>query len=284
MSVVLTHHAYGKSQIRLTRVTRHADRHEIKELCVAVQLEGDFAASYLTGDNRSIVATDTMKNIVYVLVKKQGIETIESFGETVARHFLQTYAQVRAATIDLVEHSWQRLVVDGRDHPHAFVGGASEKRTAVVTLTRQGVRVESGLDELSLLKTTDSAFAGFVRDEYTTLRETDDRILATLLSARWLWGKTPADWDRAYQTIRLALVETFASQRSLSVQQTLQAMGTAALESCPEIEQITLTMPNKHHLLVNLQPFGLDNPNEVFVVTDEPHGVITGTLSRGSAG
>jgi urate oxidase len=282
MSVVLTYHAYGKSQIRLTHVTRHADRHDLKELCVAVQLEGDFAASYLTGDNRNIIATDTMKNIVYVLAKKHGIGAIESFGETVARHFVQTYAQVRTATIDLVEHSWRRMIVDGRDHPHAFVGGPREKRTATVTLTRQGVRVESGLDELSLLKTTDSAFAGFVRDGYTTLPETSDRILATSLSARWLWSKTPAEWDRAYQVVRLALVETFARQRSLSAQQTLHAMGTAALESCSEIERLTLTMPNKHHLLVNLEPFGLDNPNEVFVATHEPHGVITGTLTRGS--
>lgn len=282
MSIVLTHHAYGKSHIRLTRVTRHAERHDLKELSVAVRLEGDFAASYLTGDNRAIVATDSMKNIVYVLARKQGIGAIESFGETVARHFVHTYAQVRAATIDLVEHSWRRMIVDGRDHPHAFMSGPSEKRTAVVTLTRQGVRVESGLDELSLLKTTDSAFAGFLRDAYTTLRETDDRILATVLTARWLWGTTPADWDRAYQEVRLALVETFARHRSLSVQQTLHAMGTAALERCSEIEQITLTMPNKHHLLVNLEPFGLDNPNEVFVATDEPYGIITGTLSRGS--
>jgi urate oxidase len=282
MSVVLTHHAYGKSQIRLTRVTRHADRHDLKELSVAVLLEGDFASSYLTGDNRKIVATDTMKNIVYVLAKQHGIGAIESFGETVARHFVQKYAQVRSATIDLVEHSWQRLLVDGRDHPHAFIGGPGEKRRAVVTLTRQGLRVESGLDELSLLKTTDSAFRGYVRDEFTTLPETDDRILATLLSARWLWGKPPADWDRAYQVVRLALVETFARHRSSSVQQTLHAMGTAALESCSEIEQITLTMPNKHHLLVNLGPFGLDNPNEVFVATDEPHGVITAKLTRGA--
>jgi urate oxidase len=282
MSVVLTHAVYGKSQIRLTRVTRHADRHDLKELCVAVQLEGDFAASYRTGDNRNIVATDTMKNIVYVLAKKQGIGAIESFGQTVARHFVQTYPQIQTATIDLVEHSWRRIIVDGRDNPHAFIGDPSEKRTAVVTLTRQGVRVESGLDDLSLLKTTDSAFAGFVRDEYTTLPETDDRILATVLRARWLWDKTPADWDRACQVVRRALVETFARHRSLSVQQTLHAMGTAALESCSEIEQITLTMPNKHHLLVNFEPFGLDNPNEVFVATDQPHGVITGTLSRGS--
>jgi urate oxidase len=282
MSVVLTHHAYGKSQIRLTRVTRHADRHDLKELCVAVQLEGDFAASYLAGDNRNVVATDSMKNIVYVLAKKHGIAAIESFGETAARHFVQTYAQVESATIELVEHFWRRIEVDGRDHPHAFVGDASEMRTAFVTLNRQGVRVESGLRELSLLKTTDSAFAGFVRDEYTTLRETDDRIFATLLTARWFWGKMPPDWDRAYHAVRLALVETFARHHSLSVQQTLHAMGTAALESCAEIEQISLTMPNRHHLLVNLEPFGLDNRNEVFVGTDEPHGVITGTLVRGA--
>jgi urate oxidase len=282
MSLALTHYAYGKSQIRLARVTRHADRHELKELCVAVQLEGDFAASYLAGDNRNIVATDTMKNIVYILAKKHGIGAIESFGETVGRHMLQTYVQVRSATIDLVEHSWGPIVIDGRDHPHAFVGGASDMRSAVVTLTRQGLRVESGVRELSLLKTTDSAFAGFIRDEYTTLPETEDRILATLLSARWLWGRTPADWDRAYQAVRQTLLVTFAGHRSLSIQQTLHAMGTAALAICPEIEEITMTMPNRHYLLANLGPFKLANQNEVFVVTDEPHGLIKGTLSRGS--
>jgi urate oxidase len=280
MPVVMTRHAYGKSQVRLTHVTRHDDRHELKELTIGIQLEGDFAASYVSGDNRNVIATDCMKNTVYVLAKKHGIGAIEGFGETLAHHFVQTYKQVGAATIDVVEHPWRRLVVGGREHPHAFIGGINEKRTAVVTCTGQSLLVESGVSDLSLLKTTDSAFAGFIRDEYTTLRETKDRIFATLLCARWRHAKPPADWDQVHHLIRQALVETFAGHQSLSVQQTLHATGQAALAACPEISDITLTMPNKHHLLVDLKPFGLENQNEIFVPTDEPHGVITATLSR----
>jgi urate oxidase len=280
MSFILTHHAYGKARVRLIRVTRNADCHDLKELCISVQLEGDFVACYESGDNRRVVTTDTMKNTVYVLAKKHGISTIESFGETLARHFVQTYAQVSTVTVDLAERSWRRIILGGREHPHAFVGGADEKRTALVTFTRQSLRIESGLSDMSLLKTTDSAFAGFVRDQYTTLAETGDRILATLLSARWRCAGAPADWDAVHHAARQALVETFARHQSLSVQHTLHAMGQAALAACPEISDITLTLPNKHHLLVNLEPFGLQNDNEIFVPTDEPHGVIIGTLSR----
>jgi urate oxidase len=284
MSVILTHNAYGKAQIRLTHVTRHTERHDLKELCISVQLEGDFAASYVSGDNRLIVATDTMKNTVYVLAKKHGITTVEGFGETLARHFVETYAHVSAATVDLAENSWRRIVSGGREHPHAFAGSTKEKRTALVICTRQSLCLESGVSDLSLLKTTDSAFAGFVRDEYTTLPETDDRIFATLLSARWRCAEAPADWDAVHQAARQALVETFARHQSLSVQQTLHAMGQAALAACPEIGAITLTMPNRHHVLVNLERFGLHNQNEIFVPTEEPHGLITGTLSRSGPG
>jgi urate oxidase len=280
VTVVLTHNSYGKSQVRLTHVTRHGERHDLKELSISVQLEGDFAASYASGDNRNIVATDSMKNTVYVFAKKHGIGTIESFGQTLARHFLQTYAQVWAATIALTELSWRRI----EDHSHAFISGSNEKRTCLVTLNRQSLRVEPGVSELSLLKTTDSAFGGFVRDEFTTLRETNDRILATLVSAHWLCATPSPDWDGIHRMARLSLVDTFARHRSLSVQETLHAMGQAVLAACPEINEITLTLPNKHHLLVNLEPFGLDNQNEVFVPTDEPHGLITGTLSRSGTG
>jgi urate oxidase len=281
MSAVLTHNAYGKAQIRLTKVSRHAGRHHLKELCVAIQLEGDFAASYVDGDNSRIVATDTMKNTVYVLAKKHALADLESFGVALSHHFLEHYPHVSVATISLVEQPWQRMVIDGQEHPYAFVGGGSEKRTCTVARTRQGLRVESGLDDLALLKTTDSAFTGFIRDAYTTLAETDDRIFATNVSASWLYAETPEDWNHCHQRIRQALLEEFARHKSLAVQQTLHAMGTAALEACSQIEQIKLRMPNKHRLLVNLHPFGLDNNNEIFVATEEPYGVITGTLRRG---
>jgi urate oxidase len=282
MSAVLTHHAYGKSQIRLTKVLRHAGRHELKELCIDIQLTGDFAASYTRGDNSRIVATDTMKNTVYVLAKDHPLTDIESFGQALAEHFLTTYPHVATAAIHLVEQPWQRLIVHGEAHPHAFIGGGGERRTSIVTLTRQCLRIESGFEGLALLKTTDSSFTRFIRDPYTTLPETEDRIFATLLTAGWLHGEPPVDWNQTYQLIRQTLVEVFAAHKSLSVQHTLHAMGAAALDACRSIEQISLQMPNRHHLLVNLQPFGLANNNEVFVATDEPFGLISATLGRGS--
>jgi urate oxidase len=280
MSAALTHHAYGKSQVRLTRVTRRADQHDLKELSVAIRLEGDFVRSYSDGDNSQVVATDTMKNTVYVLAKTQGVADVESFGLALAHHFLQEYRQVARAAIELDEQHWQRIAVAGQAHPHAFVGGGGEKRTCVVTLTRESCRVESGLCGLLVLKTTDSSFAGFVRDRYTTLPETDDRIFATMVSAAWLYSSAEADWDACHHLIRRALLDVFATHKSLSVQQTLCAMGEGALEACPHIEQIRLEMPNQHRIMVNLQPFGLDNNNEVFVTTDEPFGLICGTLRR----
>jgi urate oxidase len=281
MTAVLTHNAYGESQIRLTKVTRQPDRHDLKEWCLAVQFQGHFGASYVHGDNHQIVATDTMKNSVYALASKYTLTDLESFGQALARHFLEHYPQVTTATLSLVEQPWQRLIADGREHPHAFRGGGSEQRTSRVTLTRQQVRVESGLEDLALLKTTDSAFAGFHRDAYTTLPETADRIFATVLSATWLYTEVQADWDGCSERIRRALLEVFARHKSLAVQQTLYAMGVAALEACSQIEEICLRMPNQHRLLVNLQPFGLENPNEIFVATEEPYGLITGTLRRG---
>lgn len=281
MSATLIGHAYGKSQIRVTKVTRHAGGHDLKELCVAVELQGDFADSYLQGDNRRIVATDTMKNVVYALAREHDLAELESFGQQVAGHFLAHHAHVSAAIIRLSEQPWQRLRVDGREQPYAFAGGGAEQRTCVVTHTRQNRRIESGVDSLSLLKTTDSAFAGFIRDAYTTLPETHDRIFATVLSANWLYSQTSIDWNRCHQRVRLALLETFSGHKSQSVQQTLYAMGAAALAACPQVEEIHLRMPNKHHLLVNLQPFGLENKNEIFVPTEEPFGVITGTVRRG---
>lgn len=276
----LTHNSYGKSSIRLTRVTRHTDRHDLKELCIDVQLEGDFASSYLQGDNSKVVATDSMRNTVYVLAKKQGVAAIEDFAAAVAGHFLQTYAHVSSAGVTVVEKPWTRLTIGGGDHPHAFCGGGSERRMCTVTHSRQGQHIESGLDSLELLKTTSSAFTGFIHDEYTTLRETDDRIFATLLSARWRYRQTPANWDRSHDMVRQALLEVFARHRSLAVQHTLYAMAQAALDAVPEVEEISLQMPNRHHLLIDLKPFGLENSSEVFVGTEEPHGLITGTVRR----
>jgi urate oxidase len=280
MSAQLSANAYGKSRVRLTRVTRHPDRHDLKELTIAVRLEGDFAISYTAGDNSTLVATDTMKNTVYVLARTLGVAEVETFGNALARHFLKEYPQVTRATIELQESLWQRIVTDGAAHPHAFVGGASEKRTATVTATRSAAVIEAGIDGLLVLKTTDSGFVGFVRDKYTTLPETTDRIFSTVVTAKWAYAADVADWDGCHAAIRQALLDVFATHKSRGVQETLFAMGEAALAACAEIDEIRLTMPNKHHLLVNLAPFGLDNANEVFVGTDEPHGLIEGTVRR----
>lgn len=280
MPAKLTHNAYGKSLVRLTRVTRRPDRHDLKELSVDIQLEGDFAAAYLDGDNRQLVATDSMKNTVYVFAKELGVEHIESFGLALARHFLKLYPQVLQATVRLEESLWQRIAVDGTPHPHAFVGGSSEKRLSTIVATRSQVSIKSGLDGLLVLKTADSAFVDFVTDRYRTLPDATDRIFATIVAAEWTYLGAAADWDQCYDTIRAALLNVFATHKSLGVQQTLFAMGEAALAACPAIDDITLTMPNKHRIPMNLSPFGLDNANEVFIPTDEPHGLISGTIRR----
>jgi urate oxidase len=281
MPAILTSHSYGKSRVRLTRVTRLSDRHEVRELTADVRLEGDFADSYTLGDNRRIIATDTMKNVIYALAQGRPAEAIEDFAAALAGHFVESHDHVEAATVRLEEHSWRRIEVGAVESPHAFVGAGSEVRTTSVRRNRQGARVESGLDNLQVLKTTGSGFAGFVRDAYTTLPETTDRIFATDVRASWLYELgSKVDWDEAHRGIRTSLLECFAVHESLSVQQTLHAMGVAALEACGALEEITLTMPNKHRILVDLQRFGRENVNEIFVATDEPFGLITGTLRR----
>ncbi len=282
MPAVLTHHFYGKSQVRLTRVTRTPDRHEIRELAISIRLEGDFDSSYMLGDNSKIIATDTMKNLVYALAQGRPPEAIEDFGAVLAGHFVAEFAHVRSARVELIETLWTRINVDGVAHPHAFMGGGGETRLAVVTCDRDQVRVESGLSGLQVLKTTRSGFTGFLRDRYTTLPETTDRIFATEVQARWSYARgAKVAWDDAHAQIRTALLTTFATHDSLAVQQTLYAMGDAALASCPSVHEITLTLPNQHRIPVDLTRFDLPNTNEIFVATPEPFGVITGALQRG---
>ncbi len=282
MPAVLTQNSYGKSSVRLTRVARLPDRHEIRDLTVDIRLEGEFEASYTLGDNSRIIATDTMKNVVYALAQGRPLEGIEDFGATLARHFVEAYPHVRSATVGLAEHPWRRIAVDGRDHPHAFVCGGSESRTATITRGPDGTRFESGLEGLMVLKTTGSGFSGFIRDRFTTLPETLDRILATEVKARWAYAhKAVVYWDEAFAGVRRALLETFATHDSLSVQQTMHAMGEAAMDACAEVEEITLILPNKHRILFDLERFGKPNANEIYVATDEPFGLISGTLRRG---
>jgi len=274
----LSWNRYGKSRIRLVKVRRSRDPHELVDLTIDVQLEGAFETVYVDGDNGPCLATDTMKNTVYAMARRHPIDHIETFGSALAGHFLAK-PSVSRVRIRIVEQPWGRLSSAGQPHPHAFVQAGAEHWTATVTRDADGTGIVSGLENLVVLKTTDSGFAGFPRDEYTTLPDTADRIMATSITAAWTYGSETSDFS-VRARVRRALVETFAAHVSRSVQHTLYAMGEAALAACAEVTAITLTLPNRHHLLVDLTPFGLDNPNEIFVATDQPYGLIEATIRR----
>jgi len=267
---------YGKSRIRLVKVRRGRD--DIVDVTLDVQLEGAFDAVYVDGDNRSCLATDTMKNTVYALARRDPIDHVEAFALRLAEHFIAKPA-VSRVRISAVEHPWSRVEGNGGPTRHAFVKRHTGDWTTLVTRDAHGSEIVSGLTNLVVLKTADSAFTGFPRDEYTTLLDAEERILATSMTVSWKYRAGTTDFS-VRDGIRTVLVETFASHMSLSVQHTLYAMGEAALAACADIVEITLTLPNRHHLLVDLQPFGLDNPNEVFVATDQPYGLIEATIAR----
>ena len=277
---MLAWNRYGKSRVRLVKLRRSRDPHEIVDLTIAVQLEGEFDAVYVDGDNAACLATDTMKNSVYALARQDPIVSVESFALRLAEHFIAT-PHVARVRLSAIEHRWDRLAVNGQPHPLAFVQPGGEQWTAVVTAGGDGREVVSGLTGLVVLKTTDSAFAGFPRDRFTTLPDTNDRILATSVTASWRYASATADFS-ARDRIRAALLDTFAAHDSRSVQHTLYAMAERALAACADLLEITLSLPNRHHLLVDLKPFGLDNPNEIFVATDQPYGLIEATIRRRS--
>lgn len=279
-SSLLVHNEYGKSEIRLTKVIRQPDRQEVKEISVSIGLEGDFSDTYTRGDNSKIVATDSMKNTIYALAAEHPLDHIESFAKHLAQHFLTKYDQVTQATAQVRESLWHRIVINGEDHPHSFQSAGNERRGTVVKATPEKTSIESGVENLVVLKTTGSEFWGFVRDEYTTLPETRDRIFATAIEATWVYDGDDLDFNKNYEAARHIMLEVFATHRSLSVQQTLYEMGQRVLEGCDRIEEITIRMPNQHHIPMNLTPFGLENRNEIFVPTNEPYGLITGTLRR----
>ncbi|MBA2339006.1 MAG: urate oxidase [Pyrinomonadaceae bacterium] len=279
-STLLVHNAYGKSEVRLTKIIRQPDHQEVKEISVNIELEGDFSETYMSGDNSKVVATDSMKNTVYALAAQHPLDSIESFANHLAKHFLKRYEQISQATVQLRESLWNRVVLNGNEHPHAFTSAGNERRSAVVKATRENTSIQSGIENLVVLKTTNSEFWGFVRDEYTTLPETRDRIFATAIEATWAYGEDNPDFNKIYDAVRNIMLEVFATHRSLSVQQTLYEMGRRALDACDRIEEITIRMPNQHHIAMNLTPFGLETKNEIFVPTDEPYGLITGTLRR----
>ncbi|MEO7651142.1 MAG: factor-independent urate hydroxylase [Bryobacteraceae bacterium] len=279
MPIVIAANHYGKSSVRIVRVSRHQSRHDLKEITFHIQLEGAFEAAYTSSDNSSLVTTDTMKNTVYALAKQGDAgEQIESFALRLAHHFLDGNAHVSQVGIEAIEHAWTRM------DAHSFVRGASEKRTARIRLTRDGAAIEAGIADLVVLKTTGSGFAGYIRDSFTTLKETSDRILATAIKASWSYEGENLDYAALRDGVRAKILEVFAERESPSVQNTAYAMGEAVLEAFPAVTRIHFSLPNKHCLLVDLAPFGMTNENEVFVPTDEPHGLIEVELRRDPAG
>ena len=281
MNVEIFHQRYGKSSIRLTKVRRLPARHELVEMNVDVSLYGSFERSYTDGDNTDVIATDSMKNTVYLLAKDHPLDSPESFALHLAKHFVQAYSQVGEANVRIKQSVWHRIEVNGAEHPTAFRFGGTESRHSEATFAINRPFIEGGLNELMLLKTTDSAFTGFVRDEFTTLPETTDRILATQVKARWKYADPSVDFNPAFERIRSTMLAVFANHRSKAVQQTLYEMGTAALAAEPGIENIHLEMPNKHRVPFNFKPFGKEFENDIYITTDEPSGEIVAYLQRG---
>ncbi len=271
----LTFNTYGKTGVRLTQVTREGGRRSVVELSVNIFFEGDFGQSYTEGDNSGVLPTDTMKNTAYVVARQRPITSIEGFAEDLAEHHLSRLSQLQEVTVEIEQTPWERI----DDHPSAFFQTGGERRFVNLTATRDDSLSRSGLLNLEVLKTAQSGFSGFLKDEYTTLPETADRLLGTVIEADWCYRTAPDDFNASHSHVRRLLLSAFASHESLSVQHTLFAMGEDVLKQRPDIKDIHLVMPNKHRLLVDLARFGLENRNQIFVPTDEPSGYIEANVA-----
>ncbi len=287
-SIVLGANQYGKAENRVVRVYRETERHEIKDLNVSTSLRGDFTDAHVLGDQTKILPTDTQKNTAFAYAKEHGITSPEDYAIALGTHFLEAAPPATGAQIGVEEYVWDRIVVDGTEHDHSFVRRGTETRTTVVTVEGRGeeqqVWVVSGFSDLVVLKSTGSEFKAFLKDDYTTLQETDDRIMATSLTARWRYEGTSArrdtDWNGAYDDVRRILLSAFATTYSRALQETLYVMGKDVLDAHPEVAEIKFSAPNKHHFLVDLAPFRLENNGEVFIAADRPYGLIEAALSR----
>jgi urate oxidase len=284
MGIILGPNQYGKAETRLVTVRRDGDVHHLTDLNVSIALTGQMAASHLTGDNASVVPTDTQKNTVYAFARESPVGQIEDFALRLARHFVGSFDSVDQARVTIEQYEWERIAVDGQPHPHSFRRSSDEKRTTTVTVAGEQAWVVSGLTDLVVLKSTGSEFHGYQKDKYTTLPETTDRVLATAVTAQWRYREPSADWAGTFTSARDALLSTFATVHSMALQQTLYAMGSEVLTRHEDVVEIRLSLPNKHHFVVDLSPFGLDNPNEVFFAADRPYGLIEGTVLRDDAG
>lgn len=285
MQINISHNNYGKSKVRILKVTKKTDVHEIKEMTVNIQLEGDFEKVHTDGDNRKVLPTDTMKNTVYALAKEHPVNSIEEFGIHLAEYFLKNNEQISEVDIEIEEKLWKRILVKNEkqkpeEHKHSFESFGDEKRICEISVDREIVFVSSGIKDLLVLKTTESGFENYIKDKFTTLKETSDRVFSTSIKAEWDYINEEVNYNSVSEEVRKIILETFATHHSLSVQQTLYETGKNILNKCNEIREVSISMPNKHYLPFNLEQFGMENNNEIFIPTDEPYGLIEATMNR----
>lgn len=287
MPTTLGQNQYGKAENRVVRITRDGATHHIKDLNVSVALSGDMEEVHYSGSNASVLPTDTTKNTVYAFAKEHGIESAEQFGIHLARHFVTSQEPIRRARIRIEEYDWERIGTPGESE-HSFVRKGQETRLAQITFDGEEWEVVSGLKDLTVMNSTDSEFRGFVKDGYTTLQETRDRVLATSVSGRWRFnwtgdGQRTPDWDTSYEETRKHLLQAFAETYSRSLQQTMYRMGARIIDHRDEIDEVRFSLPNSHHFLVDLEPFGLKNDTAdgaVYFASDRPYGLIEATILR----
>lgn len=278
--IVLGQNNYGKSEVRVFKVKRDTDVHEVWDLDVRVALEGDFEAAHTEGDNSQLLATDTMRNTVYALAKDRLVGSIEDFGLDLVDHFLEAGPTVTICWVEITQYLWDRIEVDGQPHEHSFIRRRGERKAKVWGDENGDRKVEAGMDDVYVLKTTNSGWEGFLRERFTTLPETNDRILATIVTAKWEYDTTDADFDRLWNGVLERTLKTFTDHYSPSVQNTLYRMGKAALEEFPEIVRIWYSFPNVHHIPYDLDRFGIENNGEIFHATRDPYGQIEGWVER----
>ena len=279
--IELTENRYGKSRVRLMQVTRTPEGKDLREWTVQVLLTGDFDTAHYDGDNSKILPTDTMKNTVYSIARSSSATSMEDYAKELIDFLLSRNQQVSSASVAIEASVWKRLTIDGKSHPTSFMRGSGELQTTTVVREQGGAfRIVSGFKNLVVMKTADSGFEGYIKDELTTLKETSDRLFCTAVTAEWRYTNTALDFDATRKALRETMLKMFADHKSKSVQETLYEMGKSALERVAEVDQIDIVMPNKHCLLVDLSRFGQDNPNEIFVPTDEPAGHIEARVRR----
>ncbi|WP_326693734.1 factor-independent urate hydroxylase [Streptomyces sp. NBC_01766] len=296
MPTILGQNQYGKAENRVVKITRDGDTHHIKDLNVSVALSGDMDDVHYSGSNASVLTTDATKNTVFAFAKEHGIESAEQFGIHLARHFVTTQGAIKVARIRIEEYAWERIATSGNSSQfigadevrHSFVRKGQELRTTEITFDGEKWQVISGLKDLTVMNSTNSEFWGYAKDKYTTLQETYDRILATAVSAKWRYNWTDdaarmPNWDKSYEQAKKHMLQAFAETYSLSLQQTMYQMGSRIINSRSEIDEIRFSLPNKHHFLVDLEPFGLKNDNEVYFAADRPYGLIEATILRDGA-